>query len=207
MIAGLINFIVNIIIRIIGATGYAGIFFLMLLESCGVPVPSEVIMPFSGFLVASGQLIFALVVLAGTLGNLAGSCLAYCIGLKGGRPLIEKYGKYIFISKRDMDKADYWFNRYGEPAVLLGRFLPVIRTYISFPAGIAKMDLKKFCFFTTLGALPWTLLFAWLGIKLQNHWTLIRDRLHNFDLAIAVLIVFAIALFFWKHSGKRDKIV
>lgn len=207
MITGIINFTVGIIIKIIGATGYAGICFLMLLESCGVPVPSEVIMPFSGFLVALGQLNFLLVAAMGTLGNLAGSCLAYYIGLKGGRPLIEKYGKYIFISKHDLDRADFWFNKYGEPAVLAGRLLPVVRTYISFPAGIAKMNIKKFCFYTALGALPWTLLFTWLGIKLQNHWTLIRDRLHNFDLAIVIVLVFAIAAFLWKHAGKRNKII
>lgn len=203
MITYILDFIAQIITGVIGATGYGGVFVLMLLESCGIPVPSEIIMPFSGFLVATGQLNFWIVSLMGALGNLAGSLLAYFVGLKGGRPLIERYGKYIFISKHDLDKADIWFNKYGDLTVFLGRLLPVIRTYISFPAGIAKMNLKKFCFYTFLGALPWSILFTWLGVKLQNHWTLIRDRLHNFDIAIVVLIILVIGLYIWRHLKLR----
>ena len=135
MITNLITLIIGLVIGIIDASGYAGIFLLMLLESCGLPIPSEIIMPFSGFLVADGKLLFWLIVLFGTLGNLAGSCLAYVIGKYGGRALIEKYGKYILISHHDLNLTDKWFNRYGDWAVFFGRLLPVIRTYISFPAG------------------------------------------------------------------------
>ena len=144
MITTLIDFLVQLVINIIATTGYAGVFLLMLLESCGVPAPSEAIMPFAGFLVAAHQFSFWLTVLIGALGNLAGSLLAYFICLKGGRPLVEKYGKYILISKYDLDKADVWFKKRGELTVFIGRLLPVVRTYISFPAGIAKMNLKKF---------------------------------------------------------------
>src|SRR3989338_1836175 len=128
MIAPIINWLVNIVVSAVNFTGYAGIFLLMLAESCGVPAPSEVIMPFAGFLVAQGKLGFWPVVILGSLGNLAGSLLAYYLGLKGGRPLLEKYGKYILISRRDLDLADRWFIRYGQLTVFFGRLLPVVRT-------------------------------------------------------------------------------
>ena len=177
----------------------------MLLESCGVPIPSEVIMPFSGFLVATGKLGFWPVVIFGTLGNLTGSLIAYWIGIAGGRPLIEKYGKYILISRHDLNLADRWFNKYGELTVFFGRFLPIIRTYISFPAGISKMDIRKFSLYTTLGAFPWCVLFVWLGIKMGNNWELIRTKLHNFDLLIGTLIILAIGLYIWRHLRNRKK--
>ncbi|MFA5062182.1 MAG: DedA family protein [Patescibacteria group bacterium] len=205
MISTIIGYLVSFVVSVIGATGYAGIFGLMLVESCGIPMPSEAIMPFSGFLVATGHLNFWLVALVGTLGNLAGSLLAYFIGYKGGRPLIEKYGKYFLISRHDLDKADHWFKNYGEATVLVGRLLPVIRTYISFPAGIAEMNLKKFVLFTFIGAFPWAVLFTWLGIKLQNNWTLIQEKLHNFDLLMLVIVIIFVALYIWRHLKHRSK--
>lgn len=199
MVTDIIDVLAGFVINTIGVMGYPGVFLLMLVESCGIPMPSEVIMPFSGFLVARGEMAFWLVVIAGTLGNLIGSLLAYWIGYRGGRPLIEKYGKYILISKHDLDLADKWFNRYGDWTVFFGRLLPVIRTYISFPAGISKMDLKKFSIYTTLGALPWTAVFAWLGIKMGNNWELIREKLHNFDLAIGILVLVFFVFFILRH--------
>jgi len=207
MVTAIISFLVNIIVKVIGATGYAGVFVLMSLESCGVPIPSEVIMPFSGFLVFTGRLAFWAVVIFGTLGNVFGSVTAYYIGKIGGRPLIEKYGRYIFISKHDLDRADHWFNKYGQTTVFAGRLLPVIRTYISFPAGVAKMDIKKFLLYTFLGALPWSILFAWFGVKLGAHWDLIRDKLHNFDLAIVLVILFVVAFYIWGHLKKRSSVI
>jgi len=203
MITEIINLLANAVVWIINLTGYSGVFFLMLVESCGIPMPSEVIMPFSGFLVVSGKLGFWQIVIIGALGNLAGSWLAYWIGKKGGRPLIEKYGKYFLIHGRDLDLADRWFLKYGELTVFFGRLLPVIRTYISFPAGIAKMDLKKFSFYTFAGALPWCLLFAWLGVKMGNNWELIREKLHKFDVAMAVLVVVLVALYIYRHIRNK----
>jgi len=199
MITSLIDFLAQIVIQTIDFTGYAGIFFLMLAESCGIPMPSEVIMPFSGFLVADGKMLFWLIVLAGTFGNLVGSWLAYWIGIRGGRPLIEKYGKYILISRHDLDIADHWFTKYGDWTVFFGRLLPVIRTYISFPAGISKMNFKKFSIYTFLGALPWTALFAWLGVKMGSNWELIRAKLHNFDMAMLIIVIAVIVLYIWRH--------
>jgi membrane protein DedA with SNARE-associated domain len=205
MITDLIAILAQIVIYIISHTGYGGIFLLMLVESCGIPMPSEVIMPFSGFLVASGQLNFWFVAIIGALGNLAGSWLAYWIGAKGGRPLIEKYGKYILISRHDLDLADKWFSKYGDWTVFFGRLLPVIRTYISFPAGIAKMDFFKFSLYTFLGALPWCFLFTWLGVKMGAHWDAIQKTLHNFDMLMLILVIAAIVWYVWRHLKHRNK--
>jgi len=203
MITNLIAFLAQIVINLISYIGYSGIFLLMLVESCGIPMPSEIIMPFSGFLVASGQLNFWLVALLGALGNLAGSILAYWIGSYGGRPLIEKYGKYILISRHDLNLADKWFSQYGDWTVFLGRLLPVIRTYISFPAGIAKMNFKKFCLFTFIGALPWCLLFTWLGIKMGKNWDMIQKTLHDFDMLMLFLVIAAVVWYIWRHLKTR----
>lgn len=205
MITNIIDILAQFVIATIDKIGYAGIFFLMLVESCGILMPSEVIMPFSGFLVADGKMTLWAITVAGTIGNLVGSLLAYWIAYKGGRPLIEKYGKYILISKHDLDLADRWFKNYGDWTVFFGRLLPVVRTYISFPAGIAKMDIKRFSIYTTLGALPWTLLFGWLGVKMGSNWELIREKLHNFDMAIGIAVVAFIALYIWRHVRNNKK--
>lgn len=206
MVTGIIDILANFVVATIGVLGYPGIFLLMLVESAGIPMPSEVIMPFSGFLVADGRMVFWFIVIAGTLGNLVGSLLAYWIGYKGGRPLIEKYGKYILISSHDLDLADKWFRKYGDLTVFFGRLLPVVRTYISFPAGIAKMDLWKFSIYTTLGALPWTALFGWLGVKMGANWDLIRAKLHNFDLSIGIIVVIFILWYIWRHLTLSRKL-
>ena len=199
MATDLINVLANFVIAIIGILGYSGIFVLMLVESCGILMPSEVIMPFSGFLVADGVLNFWLVVLVGALGNLIGSLLAYWIGWKGGRPLIEKYGKYILISRHDLDLADRWFNKFGELTAFFGRLLPVIRTFISFPAGIAKMDIKKFTFYTFIGAFIWSAVLTYFGVKMGANWEIIRIKLHNFDLAIVILMVLFLIWYISRH--------
>lgn len=203
MIGNIIDFLVNLVITVISWGGYAGVFLLMLLESCGIPAPSEVIMPFAGFLVFKGQMVLWWAVLLGALGNLVGSLLAYWIGAKGGRPLLEKYGKYVLISNHDLDKADHWFTHYGEITVFLGRLLPVVRTYISFPAGVAKMDLKKFSFYTFLGALIWSWLFGWLGVKMGENWEKIRLALHNFDVAIVAGLLVLVLLCIFRHLKNK----
>lgn len=206
MINQLLDLLAQLVISVIHVTGYTGVFLLMVAESCGIPAPSEVIMPFAGFLVWKGEMSFWIVVFLGTLGNLIGSLGAYYLGKIGGRPLIERFGKYIFISHHDLDVADRWFSRHGNATVFVGRLLPVIRTYISFPAGIAKMDVMKFSFYTTLGALPWSILFTWLGFKAGEHWESIRERLHNFDLAIAVLLFMTIIWFVISHLRRKRKV-
>lgn len=199
MFTVIIDWLVQLIIGIINTTGLTGIFILMTIERCGIPIPSEAIMPFSGFLIAQGKLAFWPVVITGTLGNLTGSLLSYWIGAYGGRPLIEKYGKYFLISKKDLDTADRWFSKRGDLMIVFGRFLPVVNTYISFPAGIARMPLAKFSFYTAIAAFAWCALFAWLGTRLGERWETIRETLDNFDLAVGIIIIFAIGLYIWRH--------
>ena len=201
----IIDILARFVTQTIDVLGYPGIFFLMLIESCGIPMPSEIIMPFSGFLVAEGKMNFWAVSFIGALANLVGSLIAYWVGLKGGRGLIEKYGKYILISKNDLDMADRWFARFGSPVAFFGRLLPIVRTYISFPAGIAKMDLKRFSIYTFAGALPWSILFTWLGVKMGGNWEQIREKLHNFDLSIFILLVIGIVWYIWRHIKHRIK--
>lgn len=203
MITDIITVLANFVISVIGYLGYFGVFGLMLVESCGIPMPSEVIMPFAGFLVSKGQMSFWAIVFLGAFGNLVGSLLAYWIGSKGGRPLLDKYGKYILISRHDLDLADRWFNQYGQATVFFGRLLPVVRTFISFPAGVARMNLKKFSFYTFVGAFPWCFLFAWLGVKMGDNWELIRVKLHDFDMTIAALVVLAVVWYVWRHLKQR----
>ena len=203
MIEAIVSFLVYWITYIIGLTGYAGIFLLMLLESARAPIPSEIIMPFSGFLIVSGKLNFWLVVLIGASANLIGSIFAYLGGVWGGRPMLEKWGKYLLISRRDLDLADRWFKKHGELTVFFSRLVPLLRTFISFPAGVAKMNFKKFCIYTFLGALLWVWLFTWLGVKMGQNWELIRKKIEAFDffiLAIAVLIIFWYAKKHFKKS-------
>ncbi|MEI6288520.1 MAG: DedA family protein [bacterium] len=201
----IISILADIIIKIMETLGYGGLLILMALESCGVPFPSEIIMPFAGFLVSLGKMNFIMATIIGALGNLFGSLLAYYIGKAGGRPLIEKYGKYILISRHDLDMADNWFKKHGQMAVFFGRLLPVVRTYISFPAGIAKMEIKRFSAYTFAGALPWCALFTYLGIKLGENWQTVKDRLHGFDIAIAVIIIAMIIAYIIRHLRNLKK--
>lgn len=198
MITGLFVLISSWIIALISATGYLGIVFLMTIESAGIPAPSEVIMPFSGFLAHGGALNIWLVAIAGTIGNLFGSLIGWWIGYKGGRPLIEKYGGYIMLRKHELDLADRFFAKHGKITVLVGRLLPIIRTYISFPAGIAQMDIKEFSLYTAAGAFPWSLGLAYLGARLGEHWETIRRYAHGLDALVVVGLVVAIAWWFWR---------
>jgi membrane protein DedA with SNARE-associated domain len=189
----IIETISDFIISVIEQLGYAGVFVGMTLESCGLPIPSEVIMPFAGFVVWEGGLTLIGITLAGTLGCLAGSLIAYYIGLWGGRPLLERYGKYVLIRKRELDLADKWFDKYGDRAVFVSRLLPVVRTYISFPAGIVNMDVKKFSLYTVLGSLLWCFGLAYIGVLLGPHWVDIEGLFRYLDIAVIVGIIALVA--------------
>ncbi len=188
MIYSIFAWIGSFIVNVISALGYPGVAGLMALESACIPIPSEIIMPFSGYLVAVGKFSLWLVVLSGTLGNLIGSIIAYFVGYYGGRPLIEKYGKYILISPHDLDRAENWFKKYGSASVFFARLLPVVRTFISFPAGVAKMPFGKFCLYTTAGSLPWSFLLAYIGIVLGENWQSIEVYFRKFDWLIIILV-------------------
>jgi membrane protein DedA with SNARE-associated domain len=193
----------NFIISVIEQLGYAGVFVGMTLESCGLPIPSEVIMPFAGYVVWEGGLTLIGITLAGTLGCLAGSLIAYYIGLWGGRPLLERYGKYVLIRKRELDLADKWFDKYGDRAVFVSRLLPVVRTYISFPAGIVNMDVKKFSLYTVLGSLLWCFGLAYIGVLLGPHWVDIEGLFRYLDIAV-ILGIIALVAYLIYH---RERIV
>jgi len=184
----------SFIIGIISDFGYFGITLLMALESACIPIPSEVIMPFSGYLVFTDRFAFWLVVFAGTIGNLLGSIIAYSVGLKGGRPLIEKYGKYILINQYELEWAENWFKKYGNISVFFSRMLPIVRTFISFPAGIAKMPFWKFCLYTFLGSLPWSIFLTYIGVIAGENWKNIEVYFRKFDWLIVILVI---SLFSW----------
>jgi membrane protein DedA with SNARE-associated domain len=193
----------DFIISVIEQLGYAGVFVGMTLESVGLPIPSEVIMPFAGYVVWEGGLTLIGITLAGTLGCLAGSLIAYYIGLWGGRPLLERYGKYVLIRKHELDLADKWFGKYGDRAVFVSRLLPVVRTYISFPAGIVKMDVKKFSLYTVLGSFFWCFGLAYIGVLLGPHWVDIEGLFRYLDIAVIVGIIALVAYLIYH----RERIV
>ena len=194
------------VIQIISSLGYGGIFFLMALQTVAVPIPSEVILPFSGFLASTGRFNIFIIAIVGALGSCAGSSVAYYIGNKGGRPLVENWGKYILISKHDLDITEKFFARFESPAVFAGQLLPVIRSFIAFAAGIAKADLKKFYTYTFIGSFIWSLGLAYVGLKLGENWASLKDRLHTFDNAIVIIIALGIIWWIYRHIKNRTDV-
>ena len=203
MIAELIAFLAKFIIDTISFSGYLGVILLMAIESACIPLPSEIIMPFSGYLVFRGDFELFRVALAGAFGCVVGSIPAYDLGLYGGRPLVEKYGKYILISQKDLDLADRWFQRYGDWAIFFSRLLPVVRTFISFPAGVARMNVPRFVLYTFVGSFPWCLGLAYAGMKLGQNWDTLGVYFHKFDLVIGVIIALGAAYYLWHHLKTR----
>lgn len=196
------DFLFSLVIQVMSATGYTGLFVLSLVESAGIPVPSEIVLPFSGFLIASGQFLLWPAVLLATLGNVVGSVILFWIGASGGRWFLEKYGKYVLIHHRDIEKGEAWFKRHGNKAVFFGRMMPIVRTFISLPAGVAQMNFKKFIVFTTLGALPWNFALVYLGLKAGENWEMLRSYFHIVDIVIGVGIVIFII---WHVYNKQKQ--
>ena len=163
----------NTVLSIISAAGYWGIFFLSLVESAAIPIPSEVVLPFSGFLAATGQFHIGTVILVATLGNWAGSLILYAIGRSGGRSFLERYGKYIFVHADDLDRADHWFHRHGSETVFWGRIIPLVRTFISLPAGVSRMRMSPFNIYTVTGAAIWNGVLAFIGYKMGENWNIL----------------------------------
>ena len=188
---------------LIASTGYGGIVILMGIESACIPLPSELIMPFAGYLVFQGTMNLLWVATAGAIGCNLGSLVAYEIGCYGGRPLVERYGRWILMGRRELDTADRFFARWGYLAVFVGRLLPVIRTFIALPAGIARMPRVRFHVYTFLGSWPWCFGLAWLGMKLGENWRVIGKYLHKFDVVIVVVLVVGIVWFIRSHWQNR----
>src|SRR5215471_1815923 len=192
---------------IIAATGYGGIVLLMAIESACIPLPSELIMPFAGYLVFEGTMKLFWVATAGAIGCNLGSLVAYEIGCYGGRPLVERYGHRILMGRRELDWADRFFARWGYLAVFVGRLLPVIRTFIALPAGIARMPRLRFHIYTFLGSWPWCFVLAYLGMKAGQHWDYLREYFHKFDFVIAVFLLVGATWFIWSRWKNRIKAV
>ncbi len=188
---------------LVAATGYVGIVLLMAIESACIPLPSELIMPFAGYLVFTGKMKLLSAATAGAIGCNLGSLVAYEIGCYGGRPLVERYGRWILMGRRELDWADHFFARWGEAAVLIARLLPVIRTFIALPAGIARMPRGKFHSYTFLGSWPWCFGLAYFGMKLGQNWRELGKYFHQFDAIIGAPLVAAVAWFVWSHWQNR----
>jgi membrane protein DedA with SNARE-associated domain len=202
MIAKIIIILSGFIVATISAMGYGGIVLLMAIESACIPLPSEIIMPFSGYLVSTGELNLWGVAIAGAVGCVLGSLVAYWVGMYGGRPFIEKYGRYILLSRHDLDIADRWFAKYGEVIVFVSRLLPAIRTFIAFPAGVARMNLTRFVIYTFAGSLPWCLALAYVGQKLGEQWdkdVRLKTWFHRFDFLIGIAGALFVAWWIWRH--------
>jgi len=200
IIGNLANFVINIISN----SGYLGIFALMTIESALIPIPSEIIMPFSGYLVFTGKFNPILVIIAGGAGNLAGSLIAYFIGIKLGREVILRYGKYILLKKSHLDWAESFFEKYGNKTTFVTRLLPGIRTYISLPAGIAKMNLKKFSAYTFAGSIIWSAMLTYAGMALGEEWNKIRDYSHYIDAIVGIALIIIIIIIIKKRVGKTE---
>lgn len=200
--------LVQFITHVISVGGYAGVAALMGIESACIPLPSEIIMPFAGYVVYLGHFNLILAATAGAIGCNIGSAVAYWIGAKGGRPLVERYGSWVLMSRHDLDRMTKYFERYGAITVLVGRLLPVVRTFIAFPAGIAKMSQLRFHIYTFIGSWPWCFVLAYVGMKLGEKWhsdPRFEQAFHRFHLAVELAIVAALVWFVWAHLNRRRR--
>ena len=211
MLAFIDKIVIPFLDSLYGAVGYLGVLIAMAIESAMVPLPSELILPYAGFLISDhtkleplthGAWEFWIVVGVATIGNTIGSLIAYAIGAWGGRPFLERYGKYLLIRHHEIELAERFFDRYGAATAFFSRLLPIVRTFISFPAGVARMPLRKFIAYSTAGAFLWSILLVYAGTLLGSNWVKIRETLQPFDLLIAIGVVALVVLFVWWRLGR-----
>lgn len=195
---GITQWIADNAVIFIGATSYPGIFLLMVLESMVFPVPSEAVMPFAGFLIVKGQFTFTGVIIASTLGSIAGSLASYTMGFYGGKPFIKKFGKYLLLDTHDLEITERFFARRGELTIFISRFIPVIRHMISIPAGLGKMKLWKFVIYTILGAGMWNAFLTYVGIKLKENWEEVMTYSHIIDIVVVGVLGLAFLYYAYK---------
>ncbi len=204
----IVALVFQFVIHVINASGYAGIAGLITMNSCGIPIPSEAIMPFSGYLAYLGRFNLFFVAIAGAVGCNIGSAIAYWIGAKGGRPLVARYGKWVLMNAHDLDLMTRFFEKYGSIAILIGRMLPMVQTYVAFPAGVGKMPRLRFHIYTTIGSLVWYFCLAWVGMKLGQSWNTdprLQEAFHRFHLAVELTVVAFLMWFLWAHINRRKK--
>lgn len=199
MLSALEQFVIPALEQLYSAIGYLGVMVAMAIESACIPLPSEIIMPMAGWMVYRGVFDLWVVAIFATIGNTLGSTIAYWVGYWGGRPFIERYGRYFLVSEHDLAVADRWFAKHGEATVLFSRLMPVVRTFISFPAGVARMNFAKFLIYSTIGAFPWVLALAYAGKLMGDNWVVVREVLHNFDYPIVAVILIGVAYYLYRH--------
>jgi len=202
----MITKLIAMLLGLSAGAAYSVVFLLMALQSACIPIPSEVIMPFAGYRLGHSLLDLCILATVASLASNLGSIPAYYLGAMGGRPMIERYGRYILLSHHDIDLADRFFARFGSLAVLIGRMLPIVRTFIAFPAGIAKMSQLRFHIYTFIGSWPWCFALAYVGMKLGNRWDSdprFKAFFHRFQLGVELVLVVAIAFFLWTHWKNR----
>ncbi len=195
----LIQSITGFVTDVISAGGYMGVGFLMALESSAIPIPSEIIMPFAGFLVSAGTFTLFGISFAGAVGSMIGSAVLYYIGYYGGRPVVEKYGKYFLINHKDLDVAENFFQKHGQLANFIGRFLPVVRTFISFPAGVARVKIAPFLALSFIGSFFWSLFLGFIGLKLGQNWQTIHSYFRGIDYVIVGLFILGLIYYIRRH--------
>jgi membrane protein DedA with SNARE-associated domain len=203
---GITEFLAAIGTRMMEATGYAGVFLLMVAESMVLPVPSEAVMPFAGFLVAEGSMSAVAAVGFATLGSLVGSLLSYAIGRFGGRSFIAKYGKVLLLDASDLERADGFFRRRGAVTIFVSRFIPVVRHLISIPAGMGRMKLLPFCLFTVVGAALWNSFLTWCGFALRANWDAVLRYARLVDVVVLAILAGLVALFVVRHLRARRRL-
>ncbi|EHQ90149.1 DedA family protein [Desulfosporosinus youngiae] len=197
-----LTFLGQLVQSMISSFGYSGVFLAMAIESACIPLPSEIILPFTGYMVFGGYFSFWQATLAATLGNLFGGLVAYYAGVWGGRPFIKRYGRYVFINERELAWTEQLFRRHGEITVFVGRILPIMRTFISLPAGIARMNPFKMAAYTTLGAFIWCTFLIYVGQKLGENWDSLKPYFHRADVVIGGGLVLAILYVIWKRHKR-----
>jgi membrane protein DedA with SNARE-associated domain len=205
MLTDLLLQITNFITSTINTLGYTGVALLMAIESAAIPLPSEVIMPFAGFLVSHGRFTLLGLALAGAIGSVIGSWVTYALGYYGGRPLIVKYGRWVLISEHDLELTEKFFQRFGKFSTFIGRVLPVARTFISIPAGIGRVPILSFTFYTFIGSFIWSYFLAWLGVLLGENWQILEAYFRKFDLLIVGLIILFVIYWVRRHLKHHVK--
>jgi membrane protein DedA with SNARE-associated domain len=205
VLASLTDPLVNFATNVVGDLGLPGVFILMLLESACIPIPSEATMLFAGFNVDKGEYSLLALTIVGSLANLVGSWIAYAVGYYGRLELIERHGNKLHIKQSHLEWADRWFERYGDATVFFTRMMPIIRTFISLPAGVARMPFWRFTIFTLAGCIPWVFMLGFIGKQAGSHWEDWKDSLHYVDYAVAVLIVLGLAYLLIRRRGAKDK--
>ena len=195
----------DVFLQFIDGWGYYAVAILMALENACIPIPSELILGFAGYMIYAGRMTFTMAMVAGMVGGMAGSYFAYYVGHYGGRPFVDRYGKYFFVKKSHVDIAQEWFDKYGIKAVFFSRMLPVVRTFISLPAGFAHVDMKTFFFYTFIGSLPWTALILFIGMMLGEGWKVMMEVGHEISLAVAAAIVIICIVLYVQYKRKKKK--